>query len=143
MVELSRSEALRLLAEVSLGRIVFTQGALPAIRPVNHTLIDGHIVILTHPGAALGAAAGGPGVVVAYEADQIDPDTHVGWSVVVTGRARLATDPADIARYTDLLSPWVAGQMSDAVLISLEMITGYRLVADGSEATDGRGAASA
>jgi hypothetical protein len=81
------------------------------------------------PGAALGAAAGGPGVVVAYEADQIDPDTHVGWSVVVTGLAHLATDPEQVARYKGLLTAWVAGQMSDAVLISLEMVTGYRLVA--------------
>lgn len=132
MAELSRSEALRLLAGVSLGRIVFTQGPLPAIRPVNHALIDGHIVILIHPGAALGVAASGPGVVVAYEADQIDLDTHVGWSVVVTGLARLATDPEQVAHYKGLLTPWVARQMSDVVLISLEMVTGFCLVADGS-----------
>jgi len=51
-------EALRLLGSVSFGRIVFTQQALPTIRPVNHVLADGDIVIRTHEGAALTARAG-------------------------------------------------------------------------------------
>lgn len=77
--DLDSAEALRLLGSVSLGRIVFTRHALPAVRPVNHILDDGHIVIRTHEGAALTSYARrncGPGVVVAYEADAIDPDTH-------------------------------------------------------------------
>jgi hypothetical protein len=67
----------------------------------------------------------------------------VGWSVVVTGLARLATDSEDIARYKGLLSPWVAGRMSDAVLISVEMVTGYRLVDDGPDAPDVHGTVNA
>ncbi|MFD8141548.1 pyridoxamine 5'-phosphate oxidase family protein [Streptomyces sp. NPDC059708] len=43
MRELDRAEALRLLATVSLGRVVFTHRALPAVRPVNH-LVDGEDV---------------------------------------------------------------------------------------------------
>src|SRR5690348_935366 len=68
-------EALRLLGSVSFGRVVFTQQALPTIRPVNHVLADGDIVIRTHAGAALTARtrqARDLGVVVAYEADDID-----------------------------------------------------------------------
>jgi hypothetical protein len=34
----------------------------------------------------------------------------VGWSVAVTGLARLAADPKDLARYKGLLSAWVAGR---------------------------------
>ncbi|MFE1794001.1 pyridoxamine 5'-phosphate oxidase family protein, partial [Streptomyces sp. NPDC059525] len=83
MRELDRAEALRLLATVSLGRIVFTHRALPAVRPVNH-LVDGEdVVIRIHGGgalASLSAPADAPGVVVAYEADAMDPDTHLGWS---------------------------------------------------------------
>jgi len=48
-----------------------------------------------------------PDVVVAYEADEIDPIRHSGWSVVVTGRARTVTDPDRVARYEQLLQPWV------------------------------------
>jgi nitroimidazol reductase NimA-like FMN-containing flavoprotein (pyridoxamine 5'-phosphate oxidase superfamily) len=127
MVELSRAEALDLLAGVRMGRIVFTRRALPAIRPVNHVPTDGRIVILTHEGAAITAASGGHGVVVAYEADQIDPGAQLGWSVVVTGLARPTTDPGQLARYRALPAPWVDREMSQVVLVSLEMVTGYRL----------------
>ncbi|HTJ72299.1 MAG TPA: pyridoxamine 5'-phosphate oxidase family protein [Actinospica sp.] len=134
MTELTRDEAMRLLGSVSLGRIVFTQDALPTIRPVNHTLDDdGQIVIRTHHGAALtrhtaGAGTRG-GVVVAYEAEQIDPDTHLGWSVIVTGYARLIRDPVRLARYQALLEPWVDQAMDQAVCIRPDIVTGFLLTA--------------
>ncbi|MER5379853.1 pyridoxamine 5'-phosphate oxidase family protein [Streptomyces sp. NPDC002688] len=133
-VELDGGEALRLLGSVSLGRIVFTRHALPAIRPVNHVLVDGDIVIRTQGDAALTRYTRqneGEGAVVAYEADDIDPDTHLGWSVVVTGYARLVTDPRELARYRTLLRPWVSRRMDHAVRISPDLITGVRLTADG------------
>ncbi|MGW1169075.1 pyridoxamine 5'-phosphate oxidase family protein [Streptomyces sp. NPDC002550] len=129
-VELDSDEALRLLGSVSLGRIVFTRQALPTVRPVNHVLDDGDIVIRTHEGAALTSRtrqAGAPGVVVAYEADAIDPHTHLGWSVVVTGYAHLVTDPGELARYQALLQPWVNRTMDYAVRIHPDLITGVRL----------------
>ncbi|MFJ3307026.1 pyridoxamine 5'-phosphate oxidase family protein [Streptomyces sp. NPDC086549] len=133
-VELDRAEALRLLGSVSLGRIVFTRHALPTVRPVNHVLSDGDIIIRTHEGAALTSHAGqskDTGVVVAYEADVIDPDTHLGWSVVVTGYAHLVTDPDELARYRALLRPWVEQTMDFAVRIRPDLVTGVRLTAGG------------
>ncbi|MFF3942931.1 pyridoxamine 5'-phosphate oxidase family protein [Streptomyces phaeofaciens] len=138
-VELDGVEALRLLASVSLGRIVFTRNALPTVRPVNHVLIDGDIVIRTHGDAALTRytrQTGGEGAVVAYEADDIDPDTHLGWSVVVTGFARLVTDPRELARYRALLRPWVSQRMDHAVRISPDLITGVRLTVNGPSPSD-------
>ena len=132
-VELGDDEALRLLGGVSFGRIVFTRHALPTVRPVNHVLDRGDIIIRTHEGAALTARAGqadGQGVVVAYEADSIAPDTHLGWSVVVTGYAHLVTDPDELARYQELLTPWVNQPMDYAVRIHPDLITGVRLTAD-------------
>jgi hypothetical protein len=114
-----------------MGRVVFTHQALPAIRVVNHLLDDGHVIIRSHLGTALTVAAGfAAGVVVAYEADAIDPGDHLGWSVVVTGTARLVRDPGEAARYKQQLHPWVAGNMDQVIRISTEMITGFRL--DGS-----------
>jgi hypothetical protein len=127
-------EALRLLGSVSFGRIVFTQHALPTIRPVNHVMADGDIVIRTYAGAALTSRtrqARDLGVVVAYEADDIDPDTHLGWSVVVTGYAHLITDPEELARYQTLLRPWVEQTMDYAVRIRPDLVTGIRLTAPG------------
>ncbi|MHC5907971.1 pyridoxamine 5'-phosphate oxidase family protein [Streptomyces sp. S6] len=132
-VELGHAEALRLLGSVSLGRVVFTRQALPTVRPVNHVLVDGALVIRTHERAALTLHAGhddGAGVVVAYEADDIDPWTHLGWSVVVTGYARLVTDPRELARYDALLRPWVDRTMEHAVRIQPALVTGIRLTAD-------------
>jgi Pyridoxamine 5'-phosphate oxidase len=127
-IDLDPVEALRLLGSVSLGRIVFTRQALPTVRPVNHVLDGGDVVIRTHEGAALTAHArqgGEQGVVVAYEADVLDPDTHLGWSVVITGYARLVTDLADLARIRTLLAPWAAQEgMDHAVRIRPCLVTG-------------------
>ncbi|GGM68093.1 pyridoxamine 5'-phosphate oxidase family protein [Dactylosporangium sucinum] len=126
---LSRERCLELLASVPVGRVVFTQRALPAIRPVNHLLDDGTIVIRTNLGAALGstATANGP-VVVAYEADTIDVGAHAGWTVVVTGTARLILDEERVARYERLLQPWVDDTMNCVVGIDCDLVTGYELV---------------
>ncbi|MGW2491955.1 pyridoxamine 5'-phosphate oxidase family protein [Streptomyces sp. NPDC001606] len=135
-VDLDRVEALRLLGSVSLGRIVFTRQALPVVRPVNHVLDGGDIVIRIHEGAALTSQArqaDGTGVVVAYEADAIDPETHLGWSVVVTGFARLITDPAELARVRALLTPWAPQEedLDHAVRIRPDLVTGLLLTETG------------
>ena len=126
-VELTAAESWRLLAGASLGRIVFTQRAMPAIRPVNHLVDDETVIIRSHLGAAIVGRAAGDGTVVCYEADDIDPVRHTGWSVIVTGMARLVRDPAAIARYEQLLQPWADGQMDHAIAITPHLITGLRL----------------
>ncbi|MGW6980491.1 pyridoxamine 5'-phosphate oxidase family protein [Streptomyces sp. NPDC054932] len=130
MEELGVDEALQLLGTAELGRIVFTRHALPAVRPVNHVLDRGDIIIRVQDGstlAALLAAQQGSGVVVAYEADDIDPGEHLGWSVVATGYATAVTDPDEIQRYVHLLEPWVAGNASGAIRIRPDLVTGFRL----------------
>ena len=130
-IDLDRAEAMSLLGSVSLGRLVFTRQALPTVRPVYHIVDGGDIVIRTHEGAALTShalQAHGTGVVVAYEADAIDPDTRTGWSVVVTGYARLVTDPDELTRIKGLLDPWLPQQeMDHAVRIRPEIVTGVQL----------------
>jgi hypothetical protein len=124
---LTREESLRLLGSVSLGRVVFTQFALPAIRPVNHLVEGDKIVIRTHIGATITSAVDGTGTVVAYEADMIDADDHLGWSVIVVGRANLLADPGEIARYQKALRPWVSGDMDEVIVITADIVDGFRL----------------
>jgi hypothetical protein len=124
---LPRYESLRLLGTVSLGRVVFTHLALPAIRPVNHIVEGDKIIIRTNIGATITTAVDGTGTVVAYEADMIDPDDHLGWSVVVVGRANLMADPDEIARYQKALRPWVSGEMDEVIVITADMVDGFRL----------------
>jgi hypothetical protein len=117
------------MGSVSMGRIVFTQRAMPAIRPVNHLVDEQVIIIRSHLGAAIVALSGErDGAVVCYEADDIDPVRHTGWSVIATGTARLVRDPAVIARYEQGLEPWAAGQMDYVIAIRPQILTGLRLV---------------
>ncbi|MFD0854208.1 pyridoxamine 5'-phosphate oxidase family protein, partial [Actinomadura adrarensis] len=67
---LGPEECLTMLATTPLGRIVFTDRALPAVQPVNYTLADGDVVIRTSPSSRLAAAASD--TVVAFEIDDFD-----------------------------------------------------------------------
>ncbi|HTJ34353.1 MAG TPA: pyridoxamine 5'-phosphate oxidase family protein [Dactylosporangium sp.] len=129
---LGRDRCLELLASVPLGRVVFTLRALPAIRPVNH-LVDGDtIVIRSSLATSLASSATADGaVVVAYEADAIDLVRRTGWTVVVTGAARLVLDEDRLARYERELEPWVDEPMNCVIGIDCDLVTGYELTPAG------------
>src|ERR1039457_22717 len=127
---LPRGVSLRLLSTVSMGRLVFTHLALPAIRPVNHMVDVDKVVIRAYVGSAIDIAVGNnAGMVVAYEADLIDPDTHLGWSVIIVGRAGRLSDGAVADRYRQLLQPWIDGGGDDVIAIRADMVDGFRLIA--------------
>jgi uncharacterized protein len=123
---LSREECLQLLASVPVGRLIFTANALPTARPMNFALVDGLIVLRAAAGSAvIRKAADG---VVAFEADELDAAAGSGWSVVVTGRAELVTDPEAIARYRAVpLVPWAPGLRDQFVTVTTEMVEGRRV----------------
>lgn len=128
-VALTEGECWTLLRSASFGRIVFTRHAMPAIRPVNHLVDDRKIIIRTHLGAAIVShTADTSGVVVSYEADDLDPVRHTGWSVIATGLAQLITEPAAIKYYSTQLEPWIAGEMDYVISIEPRFISGIRLV---------------
>ncbi|MFC4913908.1 pyridoxamine 5'-phosphate oxidase family protein [Actinomadura gamaensis] len=115
-----------LLRNSEVGRVVYTQNALPAIAPVNYTLHGRDVVIRTAPGSKLDAAL--RGAVVAFEIDQIDAGARSGWSVVVVGRARVETDAAAIAELDGLrLVTWMPDERPHYVRITAEQVTGRLL----------------
>jgi len=131
LVELDRAEAMRLLASIDHGRVVFSREALPAIRPVNHVVDAGRVIVRTRLTAKVSTAvraSANSGVVVAYEADDLDPQRRTGWSVVVTGLATTITDPEQVARYERLLHPWVNMAMDTVIAIDPGIVTGLRIV---------------
>ena len=124
------ADALRLLGSIWLGRIVFTVDAVPAIRPVDHVVADGCVIVRTDVDTVLARTlrrSGTRGTSVAYEADDIDLVKHIGWSVIVTGRAHLVTDPREIRRYRAVLHSSVESPMDLAVRIRPSTVTGYQL----------------
>ncbi|MFJ5778886.1 pyridoxamine 5'-phosphate oxidase family protein [Streptomyces sp. NPDC093094] len=126
--ELDRQECLSLMAGVPVGRIVFTRHALPAVLPVNFRLDhDGAVLVRTSVSSeVLGAAVG---AVVAFEADDVDADTHSGWSVVITGAATLVTDSAEHERLLrNGPRSWVPAPREAFLRIDPELVTGRQLV---------------
>ena len=126
--ELGRHESLRLLATALIGRIVSTRQALPAVVPVNFGLdADGAVLLRTSTASELARAV--DGAVVAFEADAADVEAHSGWSVVVTGRAEIVTDPAEVARL-ERIGPrsWAPSPREVFVRIEPELVTGRELV---------------
>ena len=136
--KLSRDECLRLLASVPVGRIVYTQRALPAVELVNFALDHGDIVIRTDRGGKLAAAA--RGAVVAFETDFLDPAHQAGWSVTVIGRSREVADPDDIAGLQRMgLRSWAPGTREHFIRIVPEIVNGRYLHADHQHQTGAPG----
>jgi uncharacterized protein len=131
-VELERRACLQLLSTGTIGRLVYTKDALPAVQPVRY-IVDGETIVFgsseatrivgTHVGTARTA-----GTVVAFEVDELDPDTGAGWMVTVVGGASILST-TDASRYCpEALRPITAdsadGQM---VAMSASIVTGHRV----------------
>lgn len=98
---------LRLLASVSVGRVGFFADGELVMLPVNHVMDGQDPVFCTAQGSKLSAAEGQD--LVAFEADEYDAQTQSGWSVLVTGRAEVVYEDAEIDRLSRLgLRPWAA-----------------------------------
>jgi uncharacterized protein len=123
---LSRGECLRLMASVPVGRIIYTQQALPAVELVNFALDHGDIIVRTDHSAKLAAAT--RGAVVAFEADSLDRPGQAGWSVTVIGQSHEVTDADEISRLKQIgLSSWAPGEHEHFIRISPGILNGRQL----------------
>ncbi|MFD8595447.1 pyridoxamine 5'-phosphate oxidase family protein [Kitasatospora sp. NPDC059646] len=113
-VSLDPVQCLRLMARHSVGRLVYTRNALPAVQPVRYRLVDGGSVLVDRPDEELLRAVAGS--VVAFQADEVDPADGSGWTVTVLGHA-------------DAVPPGPAsGPPAVAVRIRPEWVSGLRLL---------------
>lgn len=123
---LSYEECMSLLGSCPIGRIVFTDRALPAVQPVNFCLDGEDIVIRTAAGSKLAAAT--RRTVVAFEVDEFDPAARTGWSVTVVGHARAVEDPVEAGRLAALpLTPWASGARDHFIVVAAEQVSGRRI----------------
>jgi len=130
--QLTRDECLRLMASVSVGRIIYTRQALPAVELVNFAVDNGDIIIRTDHSGKLAAAI--REAVVAFEADSLDTDRHVGWSVTAIGQSQEVTDPDETDWLDQIgLRSWAPGDRHHFIRIRPGILNGRRLAAYGSE----------
>lgn len=123
---LSTAECQQLLASTGVGRVIFTENALPSATPVNYVM-DGHAVVFrTSPGSRLARAT--DDAVVAFEVDHIDDEHRSGWSVLVVGVAEVLRGAGEILRAEQLgLVSWVDGERGQYVRIAPGAVTGRRI----------------
>jgi nitroimidazol reductase NimA-like FMN-containing flavoprotein (pyridoxamine 5'-phosphate oxidase superfamily) len=113
------------LRSVPVGRLVYTERALPAIRPVNFALHGNCVVIWSLRGSKVRSIRQ---QVVAFEADHFDPATHTGWSVVVIGKVEVVSDEDELLSVIEAeRRPWIAGEFDHVLRIPVQEMTGRRL----------------
>jgi uncharacterized protein len=109
--ELDREQCLDLLAGGGFGRVVGTDSAMPAVYPISYVLDGQEVIFQTEAGSSL---AGTAGDVVAFQADQFDSVSGIGWTVLGIGKPyQLPANPATISAAT--------------LAIPLRRLTGHRL----------------
>lgn len=117
---------MKLVRTASVGRLVFTEHALPAVHLVDFRWWRGDVVIRITDPAVLAAASRNR--IVAFETDELDADLEYGWSVTVVGHAQVITEVSDLMELSTLFSrPSVGGRCDYFVRIKTEKVTGRQL----------------
>ncbi len=129
---LDKAECLRLISPGGIGRIAFTGRYGLTVLPVNYKLHDGAIVFRTAQdsptGEDLRTGIAHAEYQVAFEIDQIDPQTREGWSVLIHGPAHhMSTGDERAAVLESGVEPWPGGAREHAIRIAPSTITGRRL----------------
>jgi nitroimidazol reductase NimA-like FMN-containing flavoprotein (pyridoxamine 5'-phosphate oxidase superfamily) len=128
MEVLDEAECRLLLSRAVIGRLAFTEDALPAIQPVHFTMHDGRVVIPTRVGSKVAAAS--KGAVVAFEVDEFDEQTRTGWNVTVVGPSQVVSAPAEVAALDRLGAvAWASSDESCYITIETTLVRGRRIVA--------------
>jgi len=130
--KLDEAECLRLISPGGIGRLAFTGRYGLTVVPVNYKLHDGAIVFRTAQdsptGEDLQTGIAHAEYQVAFEIDQINPETRDGWSVLIHGPAHhMTSDSERAAVAASGVTPWPRGAREHAIRITPTAITGRRL----------------
>jgi nitroimidazol reductase NimA-like FMN-containing flavoprotein (pyridoxamine 5'-phosphate oxidase superfamily) len=128
--QLATGECRALLGSKRIGRVVFTDNALPSALPVNYLLDGDTIVCRTDPWGLVAASVGPQGSVLGFQVDSIEDGDATGWSVLAVGLARQVQAPEDLARLEQsALSSGAADGTTTYLRIPVTKVTGHCLAA--------------
>lgn len=119
------TECLHLLTSGGVGRVAAMAGGRLVVLPVNYEVHDGTVIFRTSPSSVLARLADGR---VSFEIDRIDDGMRAGWSVLVSGPARVLTEPElHVLRAGVRVEPWAGGKRDLYVAVTPEEISGRRI----------------
>lgn len=120
ITHLAEDECWDLLRTHPVGRVAWSDGAAVTVLPVNHVVHERTLWFRADPDSVLGRLA--EGASVAFEADQIDDETRIAWSVLVRGHASGAEESGIDGRVVP--EPWAPGERTLDMRITVEEISG-------------------
>jgi transcriptional regulator with XRE-family HTH domain len=115
-----------LISAGGVGRVVFHEPRGPVAIPVNFRVLDNDVVFRTTPSAGLMQSLGEGQV--SFEVDQLDEALAEGWSVLISGKAQVISDPFErrLSQALDI-APWAGGDRGVYVRIVPSEVTGRRI----------------
>jgi nitroimidazol reductase NimA-like FMN-containing flavoprotein (pyridoxamine 5'-phosphate oxidase superfamily) len=121
--DLTVQDCWSLLRATPVGRVVFTDHALPAALPVNYVVSGTSIIFRTSAESRLAHATDDQ--VVGFEVDHVDAVTWSGWSVLAVGVAQPMVAGSEMLRATKLgLATWAGDGRDLFVKITPAQVTG-------------------
>jgi nitroimidazol reductase NimA-like FMN-containing flavoprotein (pyridoxamine 5'-phosphate oxidase superfamily) len=124
LTSLTADECRALIAPGGVGRVLFVEpGRGPVAIPVNYRMDGPDVVFRTSRGAAIAQTISqGP---VSFDVDHLDETLGEGWSVLVTGTARVISASAELDRAAALgVEPWAGGERPVYVRLRVRQVTG-------------------
>ncbi|MET9273550.1 pyridoxamine 5'-phosphate oxidase family protein [Kribbella sp. NPDC003557] len=118
-----REECIVLIRSGSVGRIAYAGIDEVVVIPVNYCYRDELIVFRTAADSAVAQFDLEP---VAFELDLFDEGMQDGWSVLVNGMVRPATE-AETAAARGRVDPWAGGTRDTYMVVDPRRITGRRI----------------
>ena len=121
---LPATECLALLRSHTIGRVGWTSADGPQILPVTYVVRDDSIIFRTTPYGALSELRDVRAV--AFEVDEFDVVTRTGWSVLVRGTAKAATNPDELSGLWERQDPipWATGARTLFITVSTDHLSG-------------------
>ena len=125
LVELSVDECWELVAGPQMARIAWNGPTGPVVLPINYVTHDRTVWIRTTAYSSMAEEVDESAIAV--EVDDIDPETHVGWSVLLRGRSEVIYHEDRVPEPVRALRTWPSGPRPLWVRLAPEIVTGRRL----------------
>jgi transcriptional regulator with XRE-family HTH domain len=124
---LTIAECRALISAGGVGRFLYLdQRRGPVAIPVNYQMDGDDVVFRTSTDGSAATATGQQ--MVSFDVDHLDDTLGEGWSVLLSGTARVISDPAGLQRAAGLgIEPWAGSDRETYVRLTASQVTGRRI----------------